>query len=189
MRSWRRVTTDSESYQWRVTGQHHGARALRTHLRSLIINVHIHEHFIRAREQQVLVKQAANVLDLLEFFANRLEPASLSEIAQHFGWPRSSTFNLVSTLVERSFLYEPKPRGGYYPTPRWLSLAHDITAAEPLPEPLLRLLKDLADQTGETVYIAAASGQHAVFLEVIPSRHPVGYMAYPGKRIPLYATA
>lgn len=137
----------------------------------------------------MLVKQAANVLDLLEFFANRLEPASLSEIAQHFGWPRSSTFNLVSTLVERSFLYEPKPRGGYYPTPRWLSLAHDITAAEPLPEPLLRLLKDLADQTGETVYIAAASGQHAVFLEVIPSRHPVGYMAYPGKRIPLYATA
>ncbi|MEW5423557.1 IclR family transcriptional regulator [Amorphus sp. 3PC139-8] len=135
------------------------------------------------------VKQVANVLDLLEFFAARGKPASLAEIAQHFGWPRSSAFNLLSTLVERGYLYEPKRRGGYYPTPRWLALAREISAAEPLPDEVPTLLRELAKTTGETVWIASASGQHAVLLEVIQSEHAVRYTAEVGKRVPLHATA
>lgn len=137
----------------------------------------------------MLVKQAANVLDLLEFFAARRKAASLAEVAEHFGWPRSSTFNLLSTLADRGFLYEPARRGGFYPTPRWLALSQEIAAAEPLPEPVPRLLSDLSQRTGETVFIAAASGQHAVFLEAIQSQQAVRYMAEVGKRVPLHATA
>jgi len=137
----------------------------------------------------MIVKQVSQVLDLLEFFAHRREPANPSEIARHFAWPRSSTFNLVQTLVERGYLYEPKPRQGYYPTPRWLTLAQEISTAEPLPEEVNRLLRDLAEITGETVGITAASGTHVVFLEVIPSRHPIAYQAYVGKQLPLHATA
>lgn len=137
----------------------------------------------------MLVKQAANVLDLFEFFAERKEAASLAEVSQHFGWPRSSTFNLLSTLTARGFLYEPKGRGRYYPTPRWLSLAQEVASAEPLPETLLNLLGDLAQKTGETVWIAAPSGQHAVFLEVIESKASVRYTAKVGTRVPLHATA
>lgn len=137
----------------------------------------------------MLVKQAANVLDILEFFAERRQSASLAEVSKHFGWPRSSTFNLLSTLVARGFLYEPEERGRFYPTPRWLTLAQDITAAEPIPEELLSLLKDLAEITGETIWIAGPSGQHAVFLEVIESRASVRYTARVGTRVPLHATA
>jgi DNA-binding IclR family transcriptional regulator len=52
----------------------------------------------------VKVKQAANVLELLAFFAQHRRPASLAEIAKHFEWPRSSTFNLLGTLASRGFL-------------------------------------------------------------------------------------
>ena len=70
----------------------------------------------------MIVKQAANVLDLLEFFARVRRPATLSEIAQEFGWPRSSTFNIVGTLVERGFLYtSPSRRAGCHRR-RWLLL-------------------------------------------------------------------
>lgn len=137
----------------------------------------------------MLVRQAANVLDLLEFFATRGEAASLAEVSRHFGWPRSSTFNLLSTLAERGFLYEPAKRGGFYPTPRWLALAQEISEAEPLPETFLQILRDLSETTGETVWIAAPSGVHAVFLEVAQSRHAIRYMAEIGKRVPLHATA
>lgn len=135
------------------------------------------------------VKQAANVLDILEFFARERRAASLAELSTHFGWPRSSTFNLISTLVERGFLYEPKPRGGFYPTPRWLALAEEIAEAEPLPEPARALLRDLAAETGETVWIAAHSGQHAVLMSVIQSAQAVRYTAEPGRRVPLHGTA
>ena len=116
-------------------------------------------------------------------------PASLADVVEAFGWPRSSTFNLLSTLVARGFLYEPEARGRFYPTPRWLTLAQEIAAAEPLPEALLNLLKDLAKRTGETVWIAAPSGQHAIFLEVIESKASVRYTASVGTRVPLHGTA
>ena len=137
----------------------------------------------------MLVKQVANVLDLLEFFAERKRAASLAEVSQHFGWPRSSAFNILSTLAARGFLYEPEARGRFYPTPRWLALAQEFSAAEPLPEELLRLLKDIWQKSGETVWIAGQSGQHAVFLEVIESRASVRYTANVGTRVPLHGTA
>lgn len=136
----------------------------------------------------MLVKQAANVLDLFEFFAESKQAASLVEVSQHFGWPRSSAFNLLSTLMTKGFLYEPK-RGRYYPTPRWLTLAQEVASAEPLSEVLLNLLSDVAAKTGETVWIAAPSGQHAIFLEVIESKASVRYTAKVGTRVPLFATA
>ena len=135
------------------------------------------------------VKQAENVLKLLEYFAERKTPATLAEIARTFDWPRSSAFNMVSTLVDCGFLYEPRARGGFYPTPRWLQLAQEIAAAEPIPEPLLRILRKLAGESGETVWIAAPSGQHAVFIEVIESAAPVRYTAQVGNRVPIHATA
>lgn len=137
----------------------------------------------------MLVRQVANVLDLLEFFAERGKPASLAEVSQHFGWPRSSTFNLLSTLGARGFLFEPEMRGRFYPTPRWLALSQAIATAEPLPESLLRLLRDLSERTGETVCIGAAAGTSVVFLEVIQSSARVRYAAEVGQRIPIHATA
>jgi DNA-binding IclR family transcriptional regulator len=137
----------------------------------------------------MIVKQAPNVLDILEFFARLRRPATLSEIAQEFGWPRSSTFNMVGTLVERGFLYERRPRSGYYPTPRWLTLARNVAEAEPLPASLHRLLVDLAEQTGETVYVAAPAGDRVVFLDVVESDSAIRYFAEIGKRLPIHATA
>ena len=137
----------------------------------------------------MIVKQAANVLDIIEFFARIRRPATLTEIAQEFGWPRSSTFNMVGTLVERGFLYEPKPRNGYYPTPRWLTLAGQIAEAEPLPPSLHRLLLDVAMDSGETVHIAAPAGDRVVCLDVIESQSAIRYFTEVGKRLPIHATA
>lgn len=137
----------------------------------------------------MLVKQAANVLDILEYFAERKSVASVADIARHFGWPRSSTFNLVTTLAERGFLYERRDRGGFYPTPRWAVLAEAIATAEPLPEALPAAMDELAAATGETVVAAAAGGLHAVFVAVIESQQAIRYAAHVGKRLPIHATA
>ncbi len=137
----------------------------------------------------MIVKQAANVLDLLEYFSQKQRVASLAEISHDMGWPRSSTFNLISTLIKRGFLYEPKPRGGFYPTPRWLALANEIAAANPLPPQATGLIEDLAQLTGETVWIAAPNGQQAVILAVIQSTHAVRYTADAGKQVPIHLTA
>ncbi|NYZ14566.1 IclR family transcriptional regulator [Azospirillum sp. RWY-5-1] len=135
------------------------------------------------------VRQAANVLELLEYFSQRRRPATLAEIADDLGWPRSSTFNLIGTIVEKGYLYEPRPRAGYYPTPRWLKLVQTITDAEPLPEAAHRLVVEIAAETGETTAIAALSGVSAMFLDVAESTHSVRYHAQIGDRVPAHASS
>ncbi|MDI1251574.1 helix-turn-helix domain-containing protein [Thermomonas sp.] len=135
------------------------------------------------------VKQAANVLDLLEFFAKHRQPATLAEVSKQLEWPRSSTFNLLGTLAARGFLYEPRARGGYYPSPLWFSLLQQIESAEPIPEQLRELLHALVQRTGETAVLAASSSAYAVFLDVVESPHAIRYTASPGKLVPLHVTA
>ncbi|MEO5843583.1 MAG: IclR family transcriptional regulator [Caldimonas sp.] len=135
------------------------------------------------------VKQAANVLDLIEFFAEHKRPAALAEIARHFDWPRSSTFNLLGTLASRGYLYEPRARGGYYPSPLWLSLLQRIDRAEPIPDQFRALLRALVERTGETAVLAATSGTFAVFIDAVESPNAIRYTAAAGKLIPLHVTA
>jgi len=137
----------------------------------------------------VNVKQAANVLELIEFFAAHRRPATLAEIAKHFDWPRSSTFNLLGTLLSRGYLYEPRARGGYYPAPIWASLVAQIEEAQPIPQALHQLLEQLVQATGETAVLAAVSGSHALFVDAVESPHAIRYAARPGKRVPLHVTA
>jgi IclR family transcriptional regulator, acetate operon repressor len=137
----------------------------------------------------MIVKQAANVLDLLEFFVRRGEPATLSEIADALRWPRSSTFNLLQTLVDRGYLYEPRPRAGYYPSPRWLVLAQHLAAVEPVPEFVHALVAELAAETGETAAIGAPAGINAIFVEVQESTAAVRYFAQVGHRLPIHAAS
>ncbi|WP_109467974.1 IclR family transcriptional regulator [Albibacillus kandeliae] len=135
------------------------------------------------------VRQAANVVTLLEYFAARGEPATLAEIADDLGWPRSSTFNIVGTLVEVGYFYEPRSRGGYYPSPRWLSMAQEIAESDPIPDVIRQLADKVSAETGETTAIGSMSGQSVVFIHVCQSRQPIRYNAEIGTTVPLHASS
>ncbi len=137
----------------------------------------------------MIVRQAANVLDLLEYFAKTRKPANLAEISAALGWPRSSTFNLLTTLAQRGFLYEPRPRAGYYPTSRWMSLLQHIAEAQLLPDELRRAVDEVASATGETTAIAAPAGANAVLLYVVESEAVVRFTAEVGYQLPIHATS
>lgn len=137
----------------------------------------------------MLVRQAANVIELLEFFAARGEPATLAEIADGLNWPRSSTFNIVGTLVEKGYVYEPQRRGGYFPSPRWQSVVQEIAESDPIPDSLRDLVDHVSARTGETTALGSASGPSVIFLHVRESRQPIRYFAEVGTRVPIHASS
>ena len=137
----------------------------------------------------MLVRQVKYAFDLLEYFAQRRSPATLTEISDHFGWPRSSTFNLLETLSQGGYLHEPRLRGGYYPSRRLLSLSLTLADNEPVPAWLSETVLALARDTGETAILGAVSGVNAVYLDVVESDQAIRYFAKPGDLVPLYATA
>ena len=137
----------------------------------------------------MIVRQAANVLDLLEYFARTRKPANLAEISSSMGWPRSSTFNLLTTLTQRGFLYEPRPRGGFYPSQRWMSLLQVIAETEQFPEDLCEAVNDIARDTGETVAICVPAGPTAVLAYVVQSPELIRFSAEVGYQMPIHVTA
>lgn len=135
------------------------------------------------------IRQAANTLQILEYFAQRLRPATAAEIADDLDWPRSSTFKLLGTLATLGYLYEPQGRGGYYPSPRWLDLSERIAQADPLPPELQRLVNEVMQETGETVIVSAPAGTSAMFVMVAESVQSVRYFAKVGDRVPIHASS
>ncbi|TEA76920.1 IclR family transcriptional regulator [Allopusillimonas ginsengisoli] len=134
------------------------------------------------------IRQVANALELLEYFADRGRPATLAEIAKHFDWPRSSTFNLLGTLANRGYLYEPRAREGYYPSPSWGVLIQKIDRAAPVPSELQDLIVALRRRTDETAVLAGISSMHAVFIATAESSQAIRYAAEVGKLVPIHAT-
>lgn len=137
----------------------------------------------------MIVRQVANALEVIEYFARRKEPLTLAELVDEFQWPRSSTFNLITTFVERGYMYEPGPRGKYYPTPKWLAVANGISEAEPIPAAVNALIRKLVKSTGETVFISANSGSSAVIVAAVESDAELRYSAVIGKKLPILDTA
>ena len=131
----------------------------------------------------MLVKQIANALDLIEYFGRTKQPKSMSEIAQAFNWPRSSTFNIVETLVERGYLFEPSRRGEFYPTMSLAALASEIGAASPLPAGTHDVLRDLTAKTGETICITGPVGVNVVMLDVSEPNTEIRYSTSVGVRL------
>lgn len=135
------------------------------------------------------VKQIVNLFELMELFVRAGKPLSVRDICEALEWPRSSTFNTVSTLVECGYLYQPVARGGYYPTTKWGELARELSETQPLPASVHALLVRLAKQTGETAFLAAPEGTSIVFQDVVESAADIRFIANIGQRLPIHVTA
>lgn len=135
------------------------------------------------------VRQIDNVLDLLEIYARERSPMTLTALSEALGIPKSSTFNIIETLVSRGFLYETKPRGGYYPTHRLLELARSMMEGDPLTARLHGQLQALARATGETAVLSAREQDDVVYVDVVESSAPIRYFAKVGERRPIHTTS
>ncbi len=137
----------------------------------------------------MIVRQASNVLDILEYFARAKTPATMAEVADALGWPRSSAFNIMTTLAKRGYLCEPAGRGEFYPSPTWMAMAQAIAETALVPTTLCEAADDFAGEAGETVMIAGASGVNSIYLYLAEPSARIRYTAPVGMQQPIHATA
>lgn len=91
------------------------------------------------------VKSAGRILEVLEALARATEPVSLRDVVAELGYPRSSTYNLLQTLVGRGYAVREEPeryrlneacRSG----PGWTS-GHDAQLIA-LAHPVMQAIRD-----------------------------------------------
>jgi DNA-binding IclR family transcriptional regulator len=126
-------------------------------------------------------------LNLLEALAGGV-PRRLGEIAADAGVPKASAHRILQTLVTNGFLCSDLA-GSYSAGPRLRVLAARLSAAPDEGPAIEAQLAALSEVTGETVHLAARSGDSIFYTHKVSGTRPVQIVSQVGMRMPLHTTA
>lgn len=135
------------------------------------------------------VKSAQRVLDILEFFAEWRQPASVNEISQSLGYPQSSTSVLLKSLKESGYFDHDLRTGMYIPNVRLTLATAWIEEQLYSEQSLLRLMEHVLAQTGHTVMIGKRQGMHVRYLHVLQATRAGSFTSKSGLLRPLFRSA
>jgi DNA-binding IclR family transcriptional regulator len=120
-----------------------------------------------------LVKSAARVLQILEFFDRIQRKATVMEIADALAFPQSSTSALLRCLVSLGYLiYDPHARL-YSPSSRVALLGSWVNPHCFSEGQVLRLMRELNARTGDAVVLAVRNGLEVQYIHVIQATNMV----------------
>lgn len=138
---------------------------------------------------QDLVKSAARALEILEVFASQRTPLTSSQVGAILGYPKSSLSVLLRSLVTQGYLSIDAEDQAYFPTLRLARLGDWIAAALLGSEALLPTLKQLRDETSETVTLTTAADVRMRCLNAEIGKHPISLQVEEGITFPMIGTA
>lgn len=125
-------------------------------------------------------------LRITEALAEPGGPRRLAELSAASGVPKSSTYRILSSLIEQGYAVTDG-EGGYGIGLRLRTLAAGIGAERP--EGIFELLQFLQKCTGQAVHLALRSGDGLTYIRKIESGQPFRTASRIGTRIPMHSTA
>ena len=129
-------------------------------------------------------------LDFFEAFASRKTPLSLTDLVNILDVPLSSCHDVVQALEKRGYLYEVRPRGGYYPTARLFDIAKVIVDNDPIVQRAEPVLQAICDEFKVSAWLGKAKHAQVTYLVVCTSSDPLSYKVTVGSTSrSLYATS
>jgi DNA-binding IclR family transcriptional regulator len=135
------------------------------------------------------VKSAVRVLELLEFLSRHPGPAALKDVVASLGFPKSSAYALLQTLVLRGYV-ERDAAERYALTARWRDSGGWMGGESHLMAIARPVMSDLCTQLGETVFLGVrAEGGDVKVLAKDVSESEVRYDANLVGLRPAYCTA
>ena len=137
--------------------------------------------------ERKVIKSAGRVLQVLEFFDDMKRPLAVAEIAEHHGWPHSSTSALMSSLVTLGYLHYDPSKRIYQPSMR-VALLGDWIQGNLKDGQLMRLMQHLNDETGETIVLASQNALQSQYLRVIQGTTALRVHLHIGTLRPLFGS-
>jgi len=137
-----------------------------------------------------VVKSAARVLQVFEFFAHRQGPATVSEVAAALEFPVSSTSVLLKSLLKLGYLEHQSRSRDYLPTIRFAILgAWMLERLFSDEEAVPQVMDELQRSTEETIVLAMEHAPHIDYIRILQSIAPVRFHIKPGVRRPIWRAA
>lgn len=135
------------------------------------------------------VKSAVRTVELLEYFAGRPGMHSLAEVQEAVGYPKSSLYMLLRTLVELGWVETESTGTRYGIGVRALLVGTSYIDGDEVVAAAKATLDRLADDTTETIHLARLDGADVIYLATRQSQHYLRPFTRVGRRLPAHSTS
>ena len=132
-----------------------------------------------SRYRVPILDRALAVVELLGQHPGGLNVTKLSEA---LGIPKNSAFRIAVTLQENGYLERLEPRKAYRLTPKFIAFGATAVSEANLFEKALGVMRELRDETRETVLLGTRIGAEGVVLDQVPGTHNFRFSVDPGVR-------
>lgn len=139
-------------------------------------------------ERRSDMASGARLFDVLESFGAHERSVPLQEVARRTNLPKSTTHRLLATLAARGYV-QMKPDGMYSLGLKAWEVGCRAVVGIGILEGTQPHLDDLADKSGESVFVSVLSGVNVTYISARRARTPVAMHAELGSQAPAHATA
>jgi DNA-binding IclR family transcriptional regulator len=133
-----------------------------------------------------LAKSIEKALRLLELLARSETPLGVTEIARLLGLNKATAYRLLETLTRHGYVVRRLGPPRYEPTLKLWELGSAVLSRRDIVRVAQPVIEQVAEQTGETVFLAVPDGHDAVYVAKIDTEHPLRTFTPIGGRVPLH---
>lgn len=114
---------------------------------------------------------------------------TIEQLAGQLQLTRSNVHRTLQTLAHARYLVKDEDSGSYQPTMKLFELGAKQLARIDVRRCAQPFMRELAEQTGETVHLSVLEGLDVIYIDKIDSPQPVRSYTAIGGRAPAYAVA
>lgn len=106
-------------------------------------------------------------LIIIEYMAEMRAPMKLLDISKGVGFPSSTILRLLTSLMDRGYVYQDKETLKYSLTLKFCKIGNSVKSSLNVTEIVHSYLLDISNQSGETAYFAIEQDMTLVYLDAI----------------------
>ena len=135
-----------------------------------------------------MTKVIERAVTLLRALASRREPVGINELARDIGLAPATIYRLLSALTAEG-LVQRDATAKYELGSEVIPLALNYLNRRHLGSDCLLIMRDLADESGESVNLGIVSGTHVYYVQQVEGPNPLRFSRDIGLSVPLYCSA
>jgi len=128
-------------------------------------------------------------LDVLTFVVCADEGVRIIDLAARFGMTKSNAYRSLKTLEHAGFVFQNPKTKEFKPTLRIWELGMTVSARVDIKKQAAPFLRQLADETHETVHLSILDGRDVLYIDKIDSIEPIAAYTKLGGRAPAHRVA
>jgi Transcriptional regulator len=136
-----------------------------------------------------MLKTLDNALRILAYFGKEQPQWGVRELAKAIGMNHSVVYRTLATLEQHGFLIQDKATQKYGLGFKLLEYGSIIRDRMKVTTVIYPIMKQMAEKTGESVFLLLRDGLNGLLIECAESPNPVKFTNSVGERTPLYAGA